>query len=97
MSEKIKVLHKVVRVKMPPCQQDVRMRRCTDRFNKGGVKSMKGLGGGKPFGTYLEFKRIGPEGLSPQPANTLGYGSRSILRAYKEARQALKQYVWEHK
>ena len=97
MSEKIKVLHKVVRVKMPPSQKDVRLKRCTDPYNRGGIKSMKGLGGGKPFGTYLEFKRIGPEGLSPRPAHTLGYGRKSIIEAYGEARQALEQYVWEHK
>jgi hypothetical protein len=92
MSEKIKVLHKVVRVKMPARQQNVKMKRCEH-----GVKRAKGLGSGKPFETFMEFKRMGPSGLSPRPANTLGHGRQAILQAYQEALVALKQYVWEHK
>ena len=97
MTDEITVHHKVVRVKMPPAQKDVHLSRCTDRFNKGGIKNMKGLGGGSPFCSYLEFKRIGPEGLSPQPVNTLGYGRKRILKAFAEAKKTLEQHLWETK
>ena len=96
MTDEITVHHKVVRVKMPPAQKDVRLLRCTSQYN-GGIKGMKGLGGGSPFCSYLEFKRIGPEGLSPQPVNTLGYGRKRILKAFAEAKKTLEQHLWETK
>ena len=50
-----------------------------------------------PGGHYFDFQRKGPEGLSPQPVNTFGHNRQTILKAYKSARVALEQYVWEHR
>ena len=86
----VTVTHKHVRVEMPARQQNVRMKRCVH-----GVKSSKGLGSISAK-SFMEFKRMGPSGLSPQPVNTLGYGRQAILQVYQEALVALKQYVWEH-
>ena len=89
MDKGIIVTHKTVRVDMKAAGQ------ARGKLRVGGgarPKSLAALGYG---GECLEFKRKGPEGLSPQPINTFGHSRQTILGAYVKAREALQQYVWE--